>query len=71
MRKTGFLLLLETLFMTESISTSKLRPPKRFVAEPFEYHQELELKIDTLTNLGIGLGRVDGWVVMVPLVWSK
>ena len=42
------------------------RPPRNFVAEPFEYHQEIELTIDTLTNLGHGLGRLDGWVVMVP-----
>lgn len=40
--------------------------PKNFVAEPFAYHAELELTVDTLTNLGAGLGRVDGWVVMVP-----
>ena len=42
------------------------RPPKKFVATPFEYHQEIELTIDALTNLGAGVGRVDGWVVFVP-----
>ena len=42
------------------------KPPRNFVDEPFGYHQEIELTIDTLTNLGQGLGRVDGWVVMVP-----
>ncbi len=42
--------------------------PKNFVAEPFHYHQEVELVVDSLTNLGAGLGRVDGWVVMVPFV---
>jgi len=31
---------------------------KKFVAFPFEYHQELELKIDGLTSLGEGIGRV-------------
>jgi 23S rRNA (uracil1939-C5)-methyltransferase/tRNA (uracil-5-)-methyltransferase len=45
-----------------------MQVPKNFVAEPFEYHQELEITIDTLTNLGMGVGRVDGWVVMVPFV---
>ncbi|MDP0496938.1 MAG: class I SAM-dependent RNA methyltransferase [Verrucomicrobiota bacterium JB024] len=40
--------------------------PKNFKPEPFAYHEELELRVDTLTNLGAGLGRVDGWVVMVP-----
>ncbi len=40
--------------------------PKNFISTPFAYHQEIELKIDTLTNHGVGLGRVEGWVVMVP-----
>ncbi len=40
--------------------------PKNFHPEPFAYHEEMELVIDTLTNLGHGLGRVDGWVVIVP-----
>lgn len=42
------------------------RPPKRFLAEPFAYHQQIEVRIDNLTNLGLGVGRVDGWVVMIP-----
>jgi tRNA/tmRNA/rRNA uracil-C5-methylase (TrmA/RlmC/RlmD family) len=42
------------------------RPPKKFVPTPFEYHQEIEVKIDALTNLGSGVARVDGWVVFVP-----
>jgi len=40
--------------------------PKNFHPEPYGYHEELELSIDSLTNLGVGLGRMDGWVVMVP-----
>lgn len=43
-----------------------MQPPKNFNSHPFNYHEELELRIDTLTNLGSGLGRVDNWVVMVP-----
>jgi tRNA/tmRNA/rRNA uracil-C5-methylase (TrmA/RlmC/RlmD family) len=53
---------------------------KKFNDRPFGYHQEIELEIATLTNLGSGLGRVaienreskiessnsSGWVVMVP-----
>lgn len=46
---------------------------KRFNDHPFAYHQEIELEITTLTNLGLGLGRVAlpgeveaKWVVMVP-----
>ena len=42
------------------------RVPKGFVDQPFPYHHELELRIDTLTNLAHGIARVDGWVVMVP-----
>ncbi|MES2921556.1 MAG: class I SAM-dependent RNA methyltransferase [Verrucomicrobiota bacterium] len=42
------------------------RPPKKFVPKPFEYHQEIEITIDALTNLGAGVGRIDGWVVFVP-----
>lgn len=42
------------------------RPPKKFHPHPFEYHQEIELTIDSLSNLGAGIGRVDGWVVFVP-----
>ena len=42
------------------------RPPKKFVPTPFSWHQEIELEITTLTNMGQGLGRLDGWVIMVP-----
>ena len=46
---------------------------KKFNDQPFGYHAEIELEIATLTNLGVGLGRVAlpgdaeaKWVVMVP-----
>lgn len=53
------------------------RPPKKFHPWPFEYHRELEVVIDSLSNLGDGIARVpvvpaDGegspapWVVFVP-----
>ncbi|NBB77972.1 MAG: TRAM domain-containing protein [Verrucomicrobia bacterium] len=45
-----------------------MQVPKNFVAEPFEYHEEIELSIESLSNLGMGIGRADGWVVMVPFV---
>ncbi len=45
--------------------------PKKFVPEPFEYHEELDLRVETLTNLGHGLGRVNDWVVMVPFALPK
>ena len=38
---------------------------KAFNDHPFAYHAEIELEITSLTNLGQGVGRVDGWVVMV------
>ncbi|MDE0825568.1 MAG: class I SAM-dependent RNA methyltransferase [Akkermansiaceae bacterium] len=33
-------------------------PPRKFRAEPFDYHQELEITIDSLSNLGAGVGRI-------------
>ncbi len=41
------------------------RQPPRFREGPFAYHQEVELEIASLTNLGEGLARKDGWVVFV------
>ena len=41
-------------------------PPRKFVPEPFAYHQEVELTIDNLSNQGHGVGRIDNWVVFVP-----
>jgi 23S rRNA (uracil1939-C5)-methyltransferase/tRNA (uracil-5-)-methyltransferase len=42
------------------------RPPKKFRPLPFAYHEEIEVTIESLTNLGSGVARVDGWVVFVP-----
>jgi 23S rRNA (uracil1939-C5)-methyltransferase/tRNA (uracil-5-)-methyltransferase len=36
--------------------------PRKFVPHPFTYHQELEVRIENLTNEGSGVARVDGWV---------
>ncbi len=41
-------------------------PPRKFNPVPYAWQHELELEITTLTNMGQGLGRVDGWVLMVP-----
>jgi 23S rRNA (uracil1939-C5)-methyltransferase/tRNA (uracil-5-)-methyltransferase len=62
--------------------TFRMRQPKKFKAHPFAYHQEIEVEIATLSNLGIGIARVaidqndseehptgeksSGWVVFVP-----
>lgn len=43
-----------------------MQAPKNFVPEPFEYHEEVEVTVESLTNLGVGIARIDGWVVMVP-----
>lgn len=42
-------------------------PPRKFVDKPFGYHQVVELDITDLNNLGNGVGRIDGWVVVVPM----
>lgn len=42
------------------------RKPKKFHPEPFEYHEELVVEIESLTNLGQGVARVNDWVVFVP-----
>lgn len=47
-------------------SPKSRRPARKFRPEPFAYHQELIVEIETLTNLAHGIARVDGWVVMVP-----
>lgn len=39
--------------------------PRNFRPEPYGYHEEIELDIETLTNMGQGLGRINEWVVMV------
>ena len=46
------------------MSDSKI--PRNFVPTPFSYHQEIEIDIVDLSNLGTGVGKIDGWVVMVP-----
>ena len=57
-----------------------MRKPKKFNPHPFDYHEELELEISSLSNLGAGIARVQlesgsedteadkaqGWVVFVP-----
>jgi 23S rRNA (uracil1939-C5)-methyltransferase/tRNA (uracil-5-)-methyltransferase len=46
----------------------EFRQSKNFVATPFKYHEQIELAVDDVTNLGMGLGRVNDWVIMVPHV---
>ena len=42
--------------------------PKGFSPNPYPYHHELNLEIDSLSNLGLGIGRDKGWVIQVPFV---
>ncbi|MBU92687.1 MAG: SAM-dependent methyltransferase [Rhodobiaceae bacterium] len=42
--------------------------PKGFSPKPYPYHHELNLEIDSLSNLGLGIGREKGWVIQVPFV---
>ncbi len=44
----------------------KKKLPRDFRPEPFAYHEEVSVEISSLTNEGTGVGRVKGWVVMVP-----
>ncbi|MEM9481472.1 MAG: class I SAM-dependent RNA methyltransferase [Verrucomicrobiota bacterium] len=47
------------------VRTPVRRPPKKFHPEPYAYHEEIEVEIDSLSNQGKGVARVDGWVVFV------
>jgi len=40
--------------------------PRKFVPTPFKYHEEIELDIESLSSMGVGIGRVNNWVVFVP-----
>lgn len=58
----------------DRVSANSTVRKKKFNDVPFAYHQEIELEVTTLTNLGLGLGRTpvgEGqWVVMVPFALS-
>jgi hypothetical protein len=43
-----------------------LSPNPLFVPRPYTYLQQLDVRIESLTNLGEGIARVDGWVIMIP-----
>jgi 23S rRNA (uracil1939-C5)-methyltransferase/tRNA (uracil-5-)-methyltransferase len=40
--------------------------PRKFKAEPYEWHEIVELEIEALSNLGAGIAKPNGWVVFVP-----
>lgn len=49
-----------------------MQRPKKFHPYPFDYHQEIDVEISSLSNLGVGIARVKldeqhpEWVVFVP-----
>ena len=43
--------------------------PKGFNPHPYPYHHILELEISDITNLGVGIGRDNDWVIQVPFCW--
>ncbi len=56
-----------------------MRPHKKFIPFPFKYHQEVDLTVESLSNLGVGIAKVDipasqeegetettKWVVFIP-----
>ena len=50
--RSNFLLLVHSVCSVCSVGK------KKFNDQPFPYHHELEMEVSTLTNLGVGLGRV-------------
>ena len=52
-------------------SVSVVGKNKKFSDIPFTYHQEIELEITTLTNLGSGLGRVQLPGAQLPALGSQ
>ena len=49
------------------MSKTILNHPKGFRPGPYEYHEEITIEIQNLTNTGLGVGRnQDNWVVFVP-----
>ena len=43
------------------------KAPKGFRPGPFEYHEEIEVEITSLTNMAQGLARTEeGWVIFIP-----
>ncbi len=47
-----------TTVITKEAVPRKIVIPRKFVPTPFDYHHELTITIDSLTNMGWGVGRV-------------
>ena len=54
-------------FLSLSLSIfNRVKPPRNFKPKPFAYHEEVMVEIESLNNQGAGVGRLNGWVIMVP-----
>lgn len=40
--------------------------PRKFKSEPYEWHEIIEVKIVSLSNLGAGIAKPNNWVVFIP-----
>lgn len=56
---------IEEMRSVASIFNAMSEIPRNFHPEPFDYHQEIEVEVESLTNLGKGVARVNDWVVFV------
>lgn len=45
-----------------------LEKPKGFRDHPYPYHHEIHLEVESVTNLGLGIARDEGWVIQIPFV---
>ncbi|MDR1255027.1 MAG: class I SAM-dependent RNA methyltransferase [Puniceicoccales bacterium] len=59
------LLGLNSLLLKNSMQA---RDPEHCTDKPFHYHDELTVDIQSLSNEGRGIARIDNWIVMVPFV---
>jgi len=49
----------ESIAAQNDAASNPIKVPLKFVPRPFSYRQEVDIKIETLTNRGLGIGRVE------------
>lgn len=49
----------ESSFTEEDVDGATRKTPAKFVHFPFDYHELVDIRVETLTNRGWGIGRVD------------
>ncbi len=40
--------------------------PRKFKAEPYQWNEIIEVEVTSLSNLGAGIAKPNGWVVFIP-----